>query len=237
MTSLSDKNLEQSPDEREWNEAALAELVGLENQARAENADAPILLEDNNIISQGDLFDPPSLDPHENKTERSLAKKPLPKLGLVAVGLLGVFGIGGLALSSMMSVKKPSLTNPLTKSSTENKTSIVDKKADENQEGQLKTQLAIASQAEDLKAIDEKSSDKKTEAVKPGEKEKKTTFTPSSTPQPVNSTPTTSYRPPPPTPVAYSPPVRSPSSPPPPRSSISRCRLARSANRSLSPPA
>ncbi len=214
MTSLSDKNLEESPNEREWNEAALAELVGLENQARVENADAPILLEENNIISQGDLFDSPSTDPHENKTERSLAKKPLPKLGLVAVGLLGVFGIGGLALSSMMGVKKPSLTNPLTQSSTENKTSIVDKKADENQEGQLKTQLAIASQAEDLKAIDERSKDKKSEAVKPGEKDKTPTL--SSTPQPVNSTPTTSYRPPPPTPVAYSPPVRSPSPPPPP---------------------
>lgn len=218
MTSLSDKNLEESPNEREWNEAALAELVGLENQARAENTDSPILVEENNIISQGDLFDSPSTDPHENKTERSLAKKPLPKLGLVAVGLLGVFGIGGLALSSMMGVKKPNFTNPLTKPSTENKTSIVDKKADENQSGQLKTQLAIASQAEDLKAIDERSNDKKSEAVKPGEKDKKNTPTPtpSPTPQPVNSTPTTSYRPPPPTPVAYSPPVRSPSPPPPP---------------------
>ena len=221
MTSLSDDNrITEDKEDKDWNEAALAELVGLESKAREENTNYHTSFDDNNVITQGDLFDSPTTNPHENKTERSLAKKPLPKLGLVGVGLLAVFGIGGLALSSMMGVKKPNLSNPLAKSSTENTTSIVAKKTDENQEGKLKTQLALASQAEDLKAIDSRAKDKKREGVKPGEKEQKTTPTPtpnSTTIKPVDSTPTTSYHPPPPTPVAYSPPPRSPS-PSPPRS-------------------
>jgi hypothetical protein len=228
MTSLSDKNTTtEDKEDKDWNEAALAELVGLESKAREENTDYHTSFDDNNVITQGDLFDSPTTNPHENQTERSLAKKPLPKLGLVGVGLLAVFGIGGLALSSMMGVKKPNLSNSLAKSSTENKTSIVAKKTDENQEGKLKTQLALASQAEDLKAIDSRAKDKKREGVKPGEKEQKTTPTPTQSPttiKPIDSTPTTSYHPPPPTSVAYSPPVRFPSPPtpvaypPPPRS-------------------
>ncbi len=128
MTSLSDKPTSSTPqadDDKEWNEAALAELVGLEKQSRAENAGSVSLVDDGNIISQGDLFDAPAENPLESKTERTLAKKPLPKLAFVAAGLLVVFGIGGFAISSMMSSKKPNFTNPLT-NKTEAKTSIVE---------------------------------------------------------------------------------------------------------------
>lgn len=177
MTSLSDKPTESPPepeDDKEWNEAALAELVGLENQSRAENANSSVsLIDEGNIIAQGDLFDAPVENPHENKTERSLAKKPLPKLAVVAAGLFVVFGIGGFAISSMMSSKKPNFTNPLAQK-TDTKTSIVEKKGDvSNQSGELKTQLAISKQSDDLKAIDERSKDKKKEkGVKPGDKDK-----------------------------------------------------------------
>jgi hypothetical protein len=128
-------------------------LVGLENQSRAENADSVSLVDDGNIISQGDLFDALAENPLESKTERTLAKKPLPKLAFVAAGLLVVFGIGGFAISSMMSSKKPNFTNPLT-NKTEAKTSIVEKKVDEsNESGELKTQLAISKQEDDLKQL------------------------------------------------------------------------------------
>jgi len=176
MTSLSDKLTSSTPqadDDKEWNEAALAELVGLEKQSRAENASSVSLVDDGNIISQGDLFDVPAENPLESKTERTLAKKPLPKLAFVAAGLFVVFGIGGFAISSMMSSKKPNFTNPLT-NKTDAKTSIVEKKVDEsNESGELKTQLAISKQSDDLKAIDERSKDKKKEKrVKPGDKDK-----------------------------------------------------------------
>ena len=179
MTSLSDKPIDSPPqaeDDKEWNEAALAELVGLENQSRAENAGSVSLVDDGNIISQSDLFDAPVENPHESKTERSLAKKPLPKLAFVAAGLFVVFGIGGFAISSMMSSKKPNFTNPLAKN-TDTKTSIVEKKGDEsNEPGELKTQLAISKQEDDLKAIDERSKDKKKDKkVKPGDKDKEET--------------------------------------------------------------
>jgi len=206
----------QSEQLQEWNEKALAELVGLETQARAESVDDSRQPVDSvNAISQSDLFDSlPAEDPRENTTSRSLAKKPLPKLAFVAAGLLVVFGIGGLALSSMMKVKLPQ-NKPKVNLTAANKTSIVDKKADEeNKEGQLKTQLAISKQADDLKAIDEQSKDKKRPSgVKPNEKKQK--GTPTSTPTPTKSAEaTTSYRPPPPAPVAYAPPpVRTPSPP------------------------
>jgi hypothetical protein len=145
-------------------------------QSRAENAGSVSLVDDGNIISQGDLFDALAENPLESKTERTLAKKPLPKLAFVAAGLLVVFGIGGFAISSMMSSKKPNFTNPLT-NKTEAKTSIVEKKVDEsNESGELKTQLAISKQEDDLKAIDERSKDKKKEKrVKPGDKDKEET--------------------------------------------------------------
>jgi len=159
MTTNSEKEIS---DNKEWNEDALAELVGLENQVRLEN---PVNSEVNgslNAINQADLFEVPqeeSSDPYKNTTTRSLAKKPLPKLVLVAVGLLVVFGIGGLVLSSMMKVKVSSKAPKVLASA---KTSIVDKKAEvESSEGELKTQLAISKQADELKAIDDKSKDKK----------------------------------------------------------------------------
>ena len=248
MTSLSDKPTSSTPqadDDKEWNEAALAELVGLEKQSRAEKAGSVSLVDDGNIISQGDLFDAPAENPLESKTERTLAKKPLPKLVFVAAGLFVVFGIGGFAISSMMSSKKPKFTNPLT-NKTDAKTSIVEKKVDEsNESGELKTQLAISKQEDDLKAIDERSKDKKKEKrVKPGDKDKEETpgknqkaATPvkaspavanpptarSYTSQPVRPTPVPA-RPAPvarPTPVPASPPPRVASSlPPPPPSTL-----------------
>ena len=224
-------------DAQEWNEDALAQLVGLENKSRTEN---PNYSEKNdnlnainqtdsfNAINQADLFDDQqdsNSKPYKNTTTRSLAKKPLPKLALVAVGLLVVFGIGGLTLNSMMKVKVSSKAPKVRDLA---KTSIVDKKAEiENKEGELKTQLAISKQADDLKAIDEKSKDKKKQGVKP-EKDKKGATASSTSLKTAHSSPSpapvpVAYVPPPvrtPAPVTNVPPVRTPE-PLPPRGSAS----------------
>lgn len=200
---------------QEWNEDALAQLVGLENKSRAENPNysekndnlnASNQTDSINAINQSDLFDDQQESdsaPYKNTTTRSLSKKPLPKLALVAVGLLVVFGIGGLTLNSMMKVKVSSKAPKVQDSA---KTSIVDKKAEiENKEGELKTQLAISKQADDLKAIDDKSKDKKKQGVKP-EKDKKGATASSTSLKTAHSSP-----PPAPAPVAYvPPPVRTP---------------------------
>jgi hypothetical protein len=97
----------------EWNQERLAELVGLEGKSKTEPKLDGVVSEDNgdaggaqNVLSQTDLFDTPQAeDPRKKQTSRSLAKKPLPKLGIVALGLFVVFGIAGLALNSMMKVK------------------------------------------------------------------------------------------------------------------------------------
>jgi len=208
MTTTPEK---ETSSEKEWNEDALAELVGLENQARAENSDSSEITDSVNAINQADLFDAPREepnDPHKNTTTRRLSKQPLPKLALVAVGLLVVFGIGGLVLSSMMGVKVSSKAPKVLPSA---KTSIVDKKAEvESKEGELKTQLAISKQADELKAIDEKSSDKKKPGLKPDKDKKNGETTPTPSSKTANAT-TSTYSPPPPAPGAYTPPpVRTP---------------------------
>ena len=214
MTHLSDKNVEapapEPESDKDWNEEALAQLVGLEHEARVENHTVPLLASGEEVVSQADLFDVPiESDPHKNKTERNLAKKPLPKLALVAAALFVVFGIGGFVLSTMMSSKKNGAPNS-PKVAASPKTSIVEKKAlDKNQEGELKTQLALSKQADDLKEIDERSKGKKSEnKVKPGDKKDEGNAN-ASTPAPMPSpTPAPStYRSPPPPPPP--PPARS----------------------------
>jgi hypothetical protein len=214
MTHLSDKNVEapapEPESDQEWNEEALAQLVGLEHEARVENHTVPLLASGEEVVSQADLFDVPiESDPHKNKTERNLAKKPLPKLALVAAALLVVFGIGGFVLSTMMSSKKNGAPNS-PKVAASPKTSIVEKKAlEKNQEGELKTQLALSKQADDLKEIDERSKGKKSEnKVKPGDKKNEgnaNASTPAPTPSPTPA-PSTYRSPPPPPPP---PPARS----------------------------
>ena len=208
MTTNPEKEIS---DNKEWNEDALAELVGLENLARAENTTYPQITDSVNAINQADLFEASqeeASDPHKNTTTRRLAKKPLPKLILVAAGLLVVFGLGGLVLSSMMKVKVSSKAPKVLASA---KTSIVDKKAEvESSEGELKTQLAISKQADELKAIDDKSKDKKKPVLKPEKDKKNGETTPTTSAKTANTT-TPTYSPPPPAPGAYAPPpVRTP---------------------------
>jgi len=223
MTTNPEKEIS---DNKEWNEDALAELVGLENQARAENTTYPQITDSVNAINQADLFDAPPEepnDPHKNTTTRSLAKQPLPKLALVAAGLLVVFGIGGLVLSSMMAVKVSSKAPKLPASA---KTSIVDKKAEiESSEGELKTQLAISKQADELKAIDEKSKEKKKPGLKPDKDKKNTTSATTLSPKTTN-TYSPPLPPPAPAPVTYTPPpIRTPAPAPLPSPSPSPPRL------------
>jgi hypothetical protein len=52
-------------DNKEWNEDALAELVGLENQSRANTPESSPISDSLNAINQADLFDTPRGEPND----------------------------------------------------------------------------------------------------------------------------------------------------------------------------
>jgi hypothetical protein len=148
--------------EASWDEDKLAALVGLAEPDT--ELDSPVTPEDSNgnVIQQSDLFDEPAPDPRANKSKQPLAKNPYWKLGFVALGLSAVFGIGGFVMTTITSskpVKKPVGSSPNPTPSV-----VIEKK--ETDEGRLKTQLALSTQAEELKGLDEKP-DRKKEKVKP----------------------------------------------------------------------
>lgn len=218
-----------------WDEDKLAQLVGLETEFETEGDDSAEetstqkLGTEENVISQADLFD--KNDPHQNATPKTLSKNPFAKLGFVGAGLFVAFGIGGLFLNQMMGMK--STPKPLTNLVSPSPNPRVITKKEENPEGQLKTQLALSKQADELKQIDEESRKKKREGLRPKELKEttavstptpKSTVTPAPvTPQPTYSTYRSTYTPPPTRQPPLPPPVRTvvvpqsqPSPPPPP---------------------
>ncbi|HEY9599906.1 MAG TPA: hypothetical protein V6D33_19770 [Cyanophyceae cyanobacterium] len=192
-----------------WDEAQLSALIGLD-EPKLETA-APVET-GNNVVEQADLFDEPvKTEPHENKTKRTLSKNPYAKFGFIAVGLSIVFGIGGFALTTMMS-NPPKLAQKKVQSPTKKSSEVVIEKKDSD-EGKLKTQLALSTQAEELNKLDDKQG-KKREKAKP--KTDKTE--PSTSPTPTQ--PSAINRPP----VAQPPSTRPQRvySPPPPRMAYNR---------------
>lgn len=165
----------------------LAELAGFESE------------EPSDPVSQAELFEPVQ-DPHEAKTKPTLASNPLAKAGLVGAGLMVVFGVGGFFAAQLVGVdlkKAPSLVKEKPP-----ETQLVKRaEEDEDEIGELKTQLAIASQERQLKAVDES---------------KKPRVSPKPTPSPAPvSTPRPKQVSPPPRTTPPSPPQRV--VPPPPR--------------------
>lgn len=162
-----------------------------------------------NPIEQSELFEPIQ-DPHESKTKPTLSSSPYAKAGLVGVALMIVFGIGGFFAAQLAGVdikKAPSLV----KEKPPETTQLV-KKAEASEVGELKTQLAIASQERQLKAVEE--SKKPRVNVKPATKPE------SEPPRPTpKSTPSPPPSPPPPSPprkTVYTPPPKRVTPPPPP---------------------
>jgi len=189
-------------------QSELATLAGFEPEPEPNPTDNP--------IDQSELFEPIQ-DPHTVKTQPTLAGNPFAKAGLVGVALMVVFGIGGFFAAQLAGVdikKAPSLV----KEKPPETTQLV-KKAEAKEVGELKTQLAIASQERQLKAVEE--SKKPRVSAKPTPKPESES-TPKSTPPPSpprSPSPSPSPPPSPPSPprkVVYTPPPKRVTPPPPP---------------------
>jgi hypothetical protein len=251
--------------ETQWNRSELAKLVGLKDdydqnssgehssvglgysetgnltdESQEHGADVT----QGNVLGAEELFD----DPHLAATPKTVAKSPFAKLGFVAGGLGVAFLFAGLVLNGVMSSKG----DLKAKTSTPTPTPTVDaQKQQEDTEGRLKTELALNSQSDELKQLDEAKKNQKKQEVSPtdpkrqktadgkatstaaGNQEAKTSAasTPSRTPRSarVSSPPP----PPPPRARASSPPVSPapvaqprPQLPPPPPSSFSQVAAA-----------
>ena len=188
------EEFEPEPTDSLTDQSELAELAGFEPEPTPTD----------NPIDQAELFDPIP-DPHKVKTKPTLAGNPYAKAGLVGAALMVVFGIGGFFAAQLAGVdikKAPSLV----KEKAPETTQLV-KKAEATEVGELKTQLAIASQERQLKAVEE-SKKPRVSATKP---------TPKPEPEPPRPTPKSTPSPPPPPPPPPSPPKKTVYTPPPKR--------------------
>ena len=198
-----------------WDEDSMAQLLGL----RERNLDSPnsepklpapdskefsnvssesseMGFEGGNVISQAELFEDEAEDanPHNVKTKPTLSSNPLAKFGLVGLGTFAIFLAGGLFLHNVMKTKiQPSPTaQQQTSPSTQNREQ---NDAESSEIGNLKTQLALGKQEEQLAALNRSKSPKNREPIKFKEQ---TTEKPAPTQPTPNNTSTTSARVPPP---------------------------------------
>ncbi len=164
----------------EWDEAKLAQLIGFDDddfnaeevtdELISEGVDGalpegenPGLSHDSsqNVIAQSELFD----DPQTGKTQPTLSGNPFAKLGVVGLGLLVVFGSSAMFLNTIMRSKPKSAPSMVTVSKPEIKETEVE--TQEVETGKFKAQLALASQAEKIKSVEQSKSPKTTAVKKP----------------------------------------------------------------------
>lgn len=221
----SDKGLTESTDSSaQWDRSSLAKLVGLDDDDDNNKSDKHSLSESSgypevtgdssdrdgdstqgNVLGDDELFD----DPHSSATPKTVAKSPFAKLGLVAGGLGAVFLLAGLLLNGIMSPKGELKA----KSPTPTPSPTVEAQKPENTEGQLKTELALSSQSDELKQLDEAKKNQKKQEVSPTDpKRQKTANGKATSPTPATTAATTPGSSPPPR--AYSSPPPRVSSPP-----------------------
>lgn len=177
----------------QWNEARMAELLGLRNSTPNNSANLSgenqvLEAEEGNVISQSELFQlEVESDPLRAKTEPSFSSHPLAKFGLVGLGTFAIFFVGGLFLHNIMSTnltplsqakQSPEPPHPLTKP---------DEEATET--AKLKTELALSAQAEQLAALNRSKSPKNQKLEPPKSPSKQATQS-----VPI-SPPTSSHRP------------------------------------------
>jgi hypothetical protein len=175
----------------DWDEAKLAQLIGFDDDLNTQEVTDKLIPEgidgsfsegekaelsynlNRNVITQSELFD----DPQTGKTQPTLSGNPLAKFGVVGLGLLAVFGSSAMFLNTIMRSKPKSAPSMIAVSKPE-----VEKAEVESQEvetGKFKAQLALGSQAEKIKSIEQSKSFKTTTSVK------KLTDKPSSSTAPV----------------------------------------------------
>jgi hypothetical protein len=167
--------------ETQWNRSELAKLVGLKDDydqnssgehssvglGYSETGDLTDESQEHgadvtqgNVLGAEELFD----DPHLAATPKTVAKSPFAKLGFVAGGLGVAFLFAGLVLNGVMSSKG----DLKAKTSTPTPTPTVDaQKQQEDTEGRLKTELALNSQTDELKQLDEAKKNQKKQEVSP----------------------------------------------------------------------
>ncbi len=200
-----------------WTQESLARLVGFEEESSPltpEELPPPFSSEtqsnfdaqspgsgDGNVLSESELFDAQQ-EPKDDSLplKRFLSGNPLMKLLVVAGGLSVAFLGAGLFVSQIMdsspTKEKPQLV------STPTPTPTVTPEKEKNTEGQLKTELALSKQSDQLQKVDEASRQKQKEMKdknkknkeKPGsEKSKPPQNVASATPSPaVSASPRTS---------------------------------------------
>ncbi len=108
------------------------------------------LASENTQLSQADMFD----EPHEGKTKPTFAANPFAKGGAVGLGLLVLFATAGLFLNSIMGTK---LAKAPSKSAAPENSKVQQQNSSPppNEIGDYKTQAALSSQAQRLKAVED----------------------------------------------------------------------------------
>lgn len=170
----------------EWDEAKLAQLIGFDDFTGNETTSKLIskdidgsLTEDENVglshdlsqnvITQSELFD----DPQTGKTQPTLSGNPFAKSGVVGLGMLAVFGSGAIFLNTIMGSKPKSAPSMVTVSKPEIQATKVE--TQEAETGKFKAQLALGSQAEKIKSVEQSKSPKTTVVEKPTNKSSSST--------------------------------------------------------------
>ena len=155
--------------ETNWNEESLAKLLGY-NDNQTEVTEIETIIEnenvdniesnesdikdknDNNVIDTHELFD----DPHDGKTQPTFATNPFAKFGAVGLILMVVFGVSATFLNTIISVK-PKAAPTITAQNVDKPKVILreETKPNEVENGKLKAELALSTQAEKIKSQEE----------------------------------------------------------------------------------
>ncbi|MDF5722991.1 MAG: TrbI/VirB10 family protein [Rhizonema sp. PD37] len=166
----------------DWDEVKLAQLLGFDDDLNGEEVTGKFISEgiegnlnegessglshdsSQNVITQSELFD----DPQTGKTRLTLSGNPLAKFGVVGLGLLVVFGCSATFLNTIMNSKLKSAPSMVAVSEPETKETKVE--SQEALTGKFKAQLALGSQAEKIKSVEQSKSPKTTVVEKPTNK-------------------------------------------------------------------
>ncbi|MBF2018469.1 MAG: conjugal transfer protein TrbI [Rivularia sp. T60_A2020_040] len=161
--------------ESNWDEESLAKLLGYDedknpnhqtevtetetiseyeptNNVEFQESDIEVSNENNNVIDQGELFD----SPHDGKTQPTFATNPFAKFGAVGLILLVVFGTGATFLNTIISGQPKAA--PKISAQNFDKPKVIlreDTKPNEVENGKLKAELALSTQAEKIKSQEE----------------------------------------------------------------------------------
>ncbi|MEB3218933.1 MAG: conjugal transfer protein TrbI, partial [Nostocales cyanobacterium 94392] len=175
VENIEDNDQELLNNETNWNEESLAKLLGY-NDNQTEVSETETIIEnekenniesnesdikdknDNNVIDTHELFD----DPHDGKTQPNFATNPFAKFGAVGLILMVLFGVSATFLNTIISVKPKAAPTITTQNFDKPKVILREEtKPNEVENGKLKAELALSTQAEKIKS-QEKSKNTKT---------------------------------------------------------------------------